>query len=108
MKITEQANSLEAGITNLIQGLEKDYEVYDKGRGRTKEFTTETGKKYVKVVTEGSAWGFVVINDTGKFKKGDILKASGWNAPAKNFRRGNVLEGNYIVKWYGACYIARP
>ena len=41
----------------------------------------------------GSVWAFIVKEDDGKFKKGDILKAAGGNAPAKNSPRGNVLDG---------------
>ena len=40
-----------------------------------------------------------------KFKKGDILKAAGWNAPARNAARGNILDGGYAINWTGACYL---
>jgi hypothetical protein len=49
--------------------------------------------------------GFVVNTDNDKkFKKGDILKAAGYAAPARNFPRGNILEGGYTVRWTGAMY----
>jgi hypothetical protein len=61
------------------------------------------GSKYIKVVTNNSVWGFVVNTDNDKkFKKGDILKAAGYAAPARNFPRGNILEGGYTVRWTGA------
>ena len=45
---------------------------------------------------------FVVATDKdAKFKKGDILKAAGWAAPARNFARGNILEGSYAINWTG-------
>jgi hypothetical protein len=56
------------------------------------------GKLYAKVInadangTSRSAHSFIVLSDTGKFKRGDILKAASWKAPAKNFRRGNVFN----------------
>ena len=39
------------------------------------------------------------------FKKGDILKAAGYNAPALNQPRGNVLTGNYNIRWTGPLYL---
>jgi hypothetical protein len=62
------------------------------------------GKKYNKITKQngGSVWGFVVAcDDDKKFAKGAILKAAGWQAPARNFSRGNILEGGYTVRWTG-------
>lgn len=60
------------------------------------------GKKYAKVVTRGSAHSFIVLQDGGKFRKGDILKAASWAAPATNFVRGNVLDGKFSnATWTG-------
>ena len=64
----------------------------------------KTGSKYIKITRErGGVWGFVVNTDKDKkFKKGDILKAAGYAAPARNFARGNILAGGYTVRWTGA------
>ena len=64
----------------------------------------KAGSKYIKVFSEGgSVWGFVVNTDNDKkFKKGDLLKAAGYSAPARNFARGNILEGGYTSRWTGA------
>lgn len=63
---------------------------------------TDEGSKFIKVVTNGSCHSFIVKQDMGKFKRGDILKAASWRAPAKNFSRGNVLTGNFSnVRWTG-------
>jgi len=70
------------------------------------EITYKTGSKYIKVFREGgSVWGFVVNTDKDKkFKKGDILKAAGYAAPARNKARGNIVDGGYtnstIHRWY--------
>ena len=63
------------------------------------------GKKYIKIIQGTSVWGFIVKEDGGKFRKGDILKAAGWNAPAMNSARGNILDGGYTVQWTGPLYL---
>ena len=73
---------------------------------RVQEFRSKVklrqGKKYIKVVLGTSAHSFIVAQRTGKFEVGDVLKASSWAAPATNFARGNVLEGNLkLVTWAG-------
>lgn len=61
------------------------------------------GKLYFKLcLKNGSVWGFVVKNDGGKFKAGDILKAASWSSPAKNFARGNIFETLNHFQWMGA------
>ena len=76
----------------------------------TKEFsesvTFEVGSKYIKVITgreQRSVHSFICLKDNGKFKKGDILKAAGWSAPARNFARCNVIAKQYgATTWTGA------
>ena len=65
------------------------------------------GKKYIKIVERGGGVkAFVVgVDNDKKFKKGDILKAAGWNAPARNAARGNILDGGYAIDWTGPCYL---
>ena len=62
------------------------------------------GKKYVKITDGRSVKAFVVACDNDKkFAYGDILKPAGWKAPARNFRRGNVLDRSFgAVHWTGA------
>jgi len=67
--------------------------------------TIKEGKKYTKIIKDGSVWGFIVATDNDKkFKKGDILKAAGWNAPARNAARGNIFE-DYTIQWTGPLYL---
>ena len=69
-------------------------------------FDIRYGKKYIKIVCNNSVAAFVVgVDNDKKFKKGDILMAAGWNAPARNAARGNILRGGYPINWTGACYL---
>ena len=63
-----------------------------------------TGPKYIRIISNKSVWGFVVrIHNDKKFRYGDILKPAGWKTPARNFARGNIVDGNYgNVSWTGA------
>ena len=65
------------------------------------------GRKYVKVLQNRSAWGFIVATDDDKiFNKGDILMAAGYNKPARNKARGNIFDlDNTRVQWTGANYL---
>ena len=69
-----------------------------------KTLRVEEGKKYIKVVQNGSVWGFIVKATDSKFKSGDILKAASWASPAKNAARGNVFDG-YSIAWTGPHYL---
>ena len=67
------------------------------------------GSRYWKIVstngsgTSRSVSGFIVKAGDKKFLEGDMLKAAGWAAPARNFARGNVLDGYRVdeVRWTG-------
>jgi len=65
----------------------------------------EEGRKYIKVITDRSVWGFIMKEDDKKFRKGDILKAASWSAPARNAARGNILDGGYRINWTGPNYL---
>lgn len=86
------------GLVALTEINERMIAEFDEG------ISYKAGSKYIKITKErGGVWGFVVNTDNDKkFKKGDILKAAGWAAPARNFPRGNILEGGYTVGWTGA------
>jgi hypothetical protein len=65
-----------------------------------------TGKKYIKIEKENSVWGFIVNTETDKkFRKGDILMAASFKAPARNHARGNIIDGDYQINWTGPNYL---
>ena len=63
-------------------------------------------KKYIKIVENGGGVkAFVVgVENDKRFKLGDILLPAGYNAPARNFARGNILDGGYNIGWTGPLY----
>jgi len=70
------------------------------------KFDIRYGTKYIKSVSDGGGVkAFVVgVDNDKKFKLGDILLPAGFNAPARNFARGNILDGDYTIAWTGALY----
>ena len=53
--------------------------------------------------SQRSVKGFIVKAGDKKFREGDMLKPAGWAAPARNFPRGNVLDGTGLnnARWTG-------
>ena len=69
----------------------------------------EENRRYWKITgsngggSQVSVKGFIVKAGDKKFREGDMLKAAGWAAPARNFARGNVLDGTGLdnARWTG-------
>jgi len=100
------------GIGNLITGIKKNYakwSSWEEGIERfNKGISIKTGRKYTKVITDNSVWGFIANSD-GILKgipyfKGDVFKAAGWAAPAK-WVRGNIFDGGKFYQWTGPNYL---
>ena len=121
--VDKSAVTLEDGIKTLIESAITDYKKRygygldtDIGKKMVSDFVNgfvvKEGAKYIKIARGnggtpgGSCWGFIVKKDTAKFKKGDILKPAGWNKPATNSARGNVLDGMYEINWTGPMYLS--
>jgi hypothetical protein len=101
---------MEQALNKLIDQIVEDYRKYfGDAEENLKLFRNEIeiskGKKYARITQRGSAWGFVVLDDSDKkFKKGDILMAAGWKTPARNQARGNIFE-EYSIGWAGPNYL---
>ena len=118
IKVEQKADNLKDGITNMMLGAKNDYirmstsggsELTGYSKEQVDNWDNKTrvseGKKYIKIVQDTGVFAFVMKEDSGRFKKGDILKAAGYNKPALNSARGNVLEGNYAIQWTGPLYL---
>ena len=118
IKVEQKADNLKDGITNMMLGAKNDYirmstsggkELTGYSKEQVDNWDNKTrvseGKKYIKIVQDTGVFAFVMKEDSGRFKKGDILKAAGYNAPALNSARGNVLAGNYPIQWTGPLYL---
>ena len=116
--VTKTASTIDEGIKNMMAAAKDDYKdwsikcdgsISDYGKSQLEKWDANTkityGKKYIKVVQESGVFCFVMKEDDGYFKKGDILKPAGWNKPALNSPRGNVLNGNYPIRWTGPYYL---
>ena len=118
IQVDKKADNLKHGITNMMLGAKHDYikmstsggkeltgyskEQVDNWDNKTK---VSEGKKYIKIVQDTGVFAFVMKEDSGHLKKGDILKAAGYNKPTLNSARGNVLNGNYHIQWTGPLYM---
>ena len=113
-------------IEKVLEAMREDYKRWTyaaKGRGSfsnldiEKKMTEEycnglevtEGSRYWKIISTNngghsrSVCGFIVKAGDKKFREGDMLKAAGWAAPARNFARGNVLDGTGLgnARWTG-------
>lgn len=94
-----KANSLEEGVQNIIEAMKRDYA--QSGFDLEENYEVKEGKKYIKIIRNSSVSAFISKVDFKHFKRGDVLFAASWNAPALNSARGNVFEEGYPMDWTG-------
>lgn len=111
--MTSLDKDMHFGLADLIENIHQDYErwkILANIESDCASITAEIGSKYIKIIsskgTQRSVWGFIVNTTTDKkFKYGDILRAAGWAAPARNKPRGNIIDGGYKINWTGPNYL---
>ncbi len=105
-------------VSELIEDIKSDYLDYCKENDMMDYYEDKGGlivepaggRKYLKIVNSDVGgkhkyvWGFIVVNDTAKFKSGDILQSASWASPKTNHARGNVFT-DYVITWKGALYM---
>tara|TARA_R110000796_G_scaffold66497_4_gene152962 strand:+ start:312 stop:704 length:393 start_codon:yes stop_codon:yes gene_type:complete len=126
MKNQEETNMKESNLIEKVEVLCKElteslHAAYKHTANDYYDYSV--GKKYIKIISNGnqtSVWGFINIGEFVKerkmtneikkvtFKEGDVLMSAGWNTPALNAPRGNLLEG-YSAQgqqnMYGPSYL---
>ena len=100
--------NMNEAIEKLMTAIKDDYRAHTWTDWMIERFedglTFKEGRKYIKIIERGSAWGFIVKGEDEKFQVGDILKPANWATPARNAARGNVFE-DYTIQWTGPLYL---
>ena len=111
-------------LGNLMKGIKEDYagwgnDINDLDEPQksirlkmidefNKGLNIKSGKKYDKVITGTSVWGFIAKDDGVHkgipHKMGDVFKAAGWSAPAK-WARGSIFSDKKFYSWTGPNYL---
>ena len=114
-KIMNSENKIKynSSISKLLENIKVDYTKFMSNTDMVESFNkgvhVKPGRKFDKVVTGSSVWGFIAKTD-GVLKGipyfvGDVCKAAGWRAPAKHVR-GTIFssETNWF-SWTGPRYL---
>ena len=118
IKYVEALGNLMGGIKKNYAGWGSNIDELDESSKKIKlkmidEFNNgvhvKPGRKFDKVVTGTSVWGFVAKTD-GVLKgipyfKGDVFKAAGWRAPAKHVRGSIFDDSTSWFSWTGPRYL---
>ena len=118
LKYVEALDNLMGGVKKSYAGWGSDIDSLDEPTKSIRlkmidEFNkgvhVKPGRKFDKVVTGTSVWGFVAKTN-GKLKGipyfvGDVFKAAGWRAPAKHVRGSIFSSKSNWYSWTGPNYL---
>lgn len=98
-------------VKKFVDELNTTIEKYYKEHLSSLEFkpvVVEVGSKFIRIWHNSSCWGFISRVDGilkgAPIKKGDLLMAATWKAPAKH-ARGNIIDGTAKYGVYGPTYL---
>jgi len=103
-----EANPIVKNFLVKVNAERKEY--YEKADmpNQYQELTVEIGNKFIRLWQGTGCWGFISRVDGdlkgSLIKKGDLLKAATWKAPAKH-ARGNIIDGTARYGVYGPEYL---
>lgn len=101
-------NPIVQNFINTLDIQRKDYYVKSNMVSQYQPVVVEVGNKFIRIWHGSSCWGFISRVDGdlkgSPIKKGDLLKAATWKAPAKH-SRGNIIDGTARYGVYGPEYI---
>jgi hypothetical protein len=103
-----EANPIVKNFLVKVNAERKEY--YEKADmpNQYQELTVEIGNKFIRLWQGTGCWGFISRVDGdlkgSPIKKGDLLKAATWKAPAKH-ARGNIIDGTARYGVYGPEYL---
>ena len=97
----------------LLNGIKSKYALFMTNKDMRSNFNEtlelKDGRKFIKVVSKGGAWGFIA-KDNGVHKiipyvVGDVFKPASWNSPAKHVRGNIFSDRTDWYDWTGPNYI---
>ena len=98
-------------VAKFIEKLDNERKAYYERADMANQYkpvVVEIGNKFIRIWHGSSCWGFISRIDGdlkgSPIKKGDLLKAATWKAPAKH-ARGNIIDGTARYGVYGPEYI---
>jgi hypothetical protein len=100
--IIDMITEVEAFLPRLQEQVKQNYLSWGKNsefhQKNVPQLSIQYGKKYAKIVTDNhgqkSVFGFIDLAN------GNLMKAAGWNAPAKNFARGHITDADIsYIRW---------